>query len=529
MPRHRDQSESTLDYESAVAVWHRRRRLAVLVSCAVLTGAVSLAGALPDVYRATATVLVERQQVSEAFVRPSVTAELETRIQTIHRQIMSRERLTKLMTALDLYPDLRRDTPTAALVERMRDDVKLSLNGVEQTTGHMATISFSVSYSGPDPVTVADVVNTLVASYVEENTKSRERQAARTAEFLGTQLEAVKQELDEQEGRSAQFKARHAAELPQQVEANLAALDRLNTRLRLNGEYQVRAMERRERLEHQLTTGALPSQGRPEPESRASQLARLRRQLADLRTKYSDRYPDVVRVTTEIAALERESDSPAPGGLSSGQPAPTLDDPASTAAGTLTGLERDLDSLRQEERLLRQSISIYEARVENAPKRDEELQTLSRGYQSSRDRYDSLLKRYEEAQLAESLERGQSVEQFRILDPAIPAAHPAAPNRRWLLMMGLVASLGFGFAAMVIAERLDTTFHSADDLREFAAVPTVAAIRRIPTVTGARRRQLRFAVLAVSFIVALAAIVAGARYVAAGNEQLVRLTARGAQ
>ena len=50
-------------------------------------------------------MLVERQQISEAFVRPSVTAELETRIQTIHKQIMSRARLTRVITRFDLYPD----------------------------------------------------------------------------------------------------------------------------------------------------------------------------------------------------------------------------------------------------------------------------------------------------------------------------------------------------------------------------------------------------------------------------------------
>ena len=63
---------------------------------AVFAGVVTLVLSLPNVYRATATAIVERQQVSEAFVRPSVTTELETRIQTIHKQVTSRARLTAL-------------------------------------------------------------------------------------------------------------------------------------------------------------------------------------------------------------------------------------------------------------------------------------------------------------------------------------------------------------------------------------------------------------------------------------------------
>src|SRR5688500_16359797 len=87
------------DYDVAAAIWRRRKWLGIAVSSAGIAAASSFAVSLPDVYTAAATVLVERQQVSEAFVRPSVTAELETRIQTIHQQIMSRARLTDVIAS----------------------------------------------------------------------------------------------------------------------------------------------------------------------------------------------------------------------------------------------------------------------------------------------------------------------------------------------------------------------------------------------------------------------------------------------
>jgi succinoglycan biosynthesis transport protein ExoP len=216
-----DHTEPSVDYDLAAAVWRRRKWLAVCVAALTLAGATSLALSLPDVYRASATVLVERQQVSEAFVRPSVTAELETRIQTIRQQIMSRARLSEVINRLNVYPELRGVVPINALVERMRREVSLNLSSVEQMTGRTTTIAFSVGYTGREPATVAAVVNTLVNAYIEENTKSREQQAARTADFLKTQLDTVRQELDEHERRTGQFKQRYTAELPQQVEANL--------------------------------------------------------------------------------------------------------------------------------------------------------------------------------------------------------------------------------------------------------------------------------------------------------------------
>src|SRR6476620_3478063 len=98
-------------------VWHRRKCVALL---AVGAAAAAMAGvilSLPNLYRATATVLVDRQEVSEAFVRPSVNAELDTRIRTIHEQITSRDRLSALITRYDLYPLVRRVSTIDSAVE----------------------------------------------------------------------------------------------------------------------------------------------------------------------------------------------------------------------------------------------------------------------------------------------------------------------------------------------------------------------------------------------------------------------------
>jgi len=521
---HPDRSPG-LGPDVVLEVWHRRKWIGLLASSAVLAGAISVAMSLPNLYRATTTVLVERQQVSEAFVRPSVTAELETRIQTIRQQVMSRERLAEVITGLDLYPDLRGVVPMDALVGRVRNEVELDLRGTPQSSGRYATIAFAVSYSGRDPETVARVANTLAALYVEENTASRERQAALTAEFLKGQLADVKRDLDEQEQRMNQFTLRYAGELQQQVEVNLAALERLNTQLRLNAEYQIRAIERREQVERQLAEAESGAPATSQADTPGAQLQRLNQQLAQLRRRFSEEYPDVIRLKAEIAALERQMTAES----GTDRPRTNPDDADSTlrlARQTLGNVDRELESLKQEEGFLRRAIAEYEGRIENAPKRQVELQQLSRDYDLTNERYQTLLKRYEEAQLAEHLERGQDVEQFRVLDAAIPPTRPVAPNRLWLLVMGLIASVACGIGAIVAAEKLDTTFHDVDDLRAFANLPTLATIRLIPTTGSARRQRRRVALTALAAIVAFGVIVAGSYYVAAGNEQLVRLTAR---
>ncbi len=186
----------------------------------------------------------------------------------------------------------------------------------------------------------------------------------------------------------------------------------------------------------------------------------------------------------------------------------------------------ELASLKEEERALRQAIIGYEQRVENSPKRQQEFLELSRGSQATSERYDSLLKRYEEAQLAETLEQGANVEQFRILDVALPPREVAAPNRIGLVILGLVLAAGLAVGAMIVRERLDTALHSVDDLRRFAAVPVLVSIPPIATRGDTRRRRWRRALTTVSVAVCLALLVAGVRYVAQGNEAIVRLMTR---
>ena len=525
------QSES-FGLELLVALWSRRKWIALLVFTVVLAATVTIIMSLPDLYRATATVLVETQHVSEELIRSSVSAELETRLQTIREDVMSRARLGDLITRLGLYPELRaKGEAFDAIIERMRKDVDLDLNAATAAGARVPTIAFAIKYTGRNPQTVAQVANMLASLYVAENTKIREGQAARTAEFLKTQLAEVKNELDAQERRASEFNLSHIGELPQQVSANLASLERLNTQLRLNGENQVRAMDRRERLERQLTELASTPATLAADQANASapeQVAKLKQQLEQLRKKFTDQYPEVIRVQAELDDLERQLSEhtvvASPAAKPSAAAAPSLD-PRARLVQAIADDDAELTALKNEETAFRRAIDSYEQRVENVPRREEELASLSRDSATTKDRYDTLLKRYEEAQLASSLEQGQKVEQFRILDAAIPPREPTAPSRSRLFAIGFFLAIGLAVGAVLAVEKLDTAFHNVDDLRAFVTVPTLFSIPRILTTAETRRKWRRAALTAVSVAIGLALVISGSRYLASDNESLVRLTA----
>jgi hypothetical protein len=167
---------------------------------------------------------------------------------------------------------------------------------------------------------------------------------------------------------------------------------------------------------------------------------------------------------------------------------------------------------------------MYEARLESTPERQQDYNLITRDYQAAKDLYDSLLKRYEEAQFAASVETDRQGERFRILEPALPPAGPAAPNRVRLMLLGILLALGLSVVAVIAAEQLDTSFHSVDELREFTAVPVIATIPRIGATPTAGKVRMAFA--AVSVVAAIALVATVAARVADGNEQIVRMLER---
>src|SRR5436853_2592625 len=136
----------TSGLDALLNMWHRRKWVAIVVLTGPSAMTLSLATALPNLYRSTATLLVERPQVSETFVKSSVTSELETRLHTISQEILSRSQLQELITRFDLYPEFRKRVSPEEVVERMRRDIRIEFKGGDPQLMRGPTIAFILSY-----------------------------------------------------------------------------------------------------------------------------------------------------------------------------------------------------------------------------------------------------------------------------------------------------------------------------------------------------------------------------------------------
>src|SRR5207248_308260 len=150
---------------------------------ALVVSAACFAVYLPDLYQASATVLVERQ-MAESVLRPTASGELESRLQVIKQEILSRARLTTLVDQFNLYPNLRKREPLESVLDQTRRDIQVEPIGPEQVSGRTKTVAFKLSYTGEGRESVANVTNALAAFYVAQNDRMRSEEATRTREFL---------------------------------------------------------------------------------------------------------------------------------------------------------------------------------------------------------------------------------------------------------------------------------------------------------------------------------------------------------
>ena len=119
----------------------------------------------------------------------------------------------------------------------------------------------------------------------------------------------------------------------------------------------------------------------------------------------------------------------------------------------------------------KRQIDIYQKRVENTPKREQELLSLRRDYQNIQTTYDSLLERKLESEIAVNMERKQKGEQFRILDPAKQPQKPVKPDMQKLFIMVVGAGLAIGGGIIFLLEYLDNSFKRPEDIEAELDLP----------------------------------------------------------
>jgi polysaccharide chain length determinant protein (PEP-CTERM system associated) len=463
---------------------------------------------LPKVYKSTTLILVQPQSVPESYVRSTITDPVSNRLNTISQEILSRTRLEKVIQEFNLYADLRKKVPVEEVVEIMRKGIEVQIGPLgsarSRSRNEEIQSTFSISFESEEPITVMMVTNKLASLFIEENLKVRESRAEGTSDFLVRELFSMEEQLKKKEVDIRNFKERNMGKLPQQLDANLRILERLQQQLKEANE-NVRAAEDRSvlvqnqieqlkaREQFSMSSGPLGDLSSstenvnryriPEDPS-ITQLNLFKKDLANARSKYKEVHPDVIELKKKIANLESQVEATLKGqqeGITTKNLPPPMKDPITEKL--LTQYTEQYNSAlleakrsREEVKSLKEQIALYEARIENTPRREQELVLLTRDYDLLKSNYQSLLDKKIQAQMAENLERKQQGERFKILDPARVPVKPFKPDRNKILLIGAMMGLMTGLGLTWFRESWDRSFHSVSDVEVYLAIPVIATI-----------------------------------------------------
>jgi uncharacterized protein involved in exopolysaccharide biosynthesis len=533
-----------------------RRRLwwfllpAVLVAVAALTAALTW----PPTYRSTATVLIEEAEIPDGLVDVGFQGYVERRLEAITRRVVVTDNLIDIMERFDLYAEERAEMPLRAVAGMMRDAISLEMltteviNPNSGSSGEV-TVAFEVSFSYGDAATAQRVTDQLVSLYLNENTRQRRERIAETTEFIAGERGRIEERIAELSGRLAAFKAEHRGVLPEQTA--------LNQQMLMRAEADLREIERQERelrdratiLEAELAQLRLTpaaERGRGGETSPAARLESARLQLASLEASYSASHPDVVRTRNEVAVLEQlvgetgaAGSATAGGGLAEererlGVELETLrerygpehpdvqqaeraraeidaalaDASAATAAvddtdpallplqAQLAVVESQLDGLDRLREEARSRIAEYEGRLAQTMEIEPEYARLERALQDARTQREALVQQEQRARMGEAVESQERGERFSLIEPATMPGAPESPNRKLILLAGLVLAGGAGAGSVTLRHMTDDRISGVGDVTAEIGFEPLGMVPNITTPTERLARAAKHGLVA---------------------------------
>jgi uncharacterized protein involved in exopolysaccharide biosynthesis len=553
------------DLYDYLALLRRRKTLILMVAVSLLAASAALAFLLPAVYRSTATILIEEQEIPPDLVRSAIATYADQRIETIKQQVLSRSTLWHIVEQYDLYKDLRKRNPTEEILARFVKDIQIDVMNVkviDKRTQNptQATIAFTLSYDGESPELAQKVANELTSLFLGENLKTRERHAQETTAFLKREAESLSHHIQDLEGKLAEVKQQAAGALPELVQLNMQLLSSTQREV-IDSDRDIRSLkERKTYLEGELATlkphtplinasgdrmldtserlKALRAQyasvsaylqpDHPDIIKMKQELSSLEKEpgatdgreelskrltaeqasLADLRERMEASHPDVVKSQNVVASLERELQA-----AIARPPKPLTVKPENPAyiniQSQLASTTASLQSMEKARIDLKRRLDEYAKRVETTPTIEPKYLDLVRDRENSVRKYQEITSRLMEAQVSGELEVQRKGERFSLINPPELPEKPDRPNRMAILLLGTFLSLAGGIGTGVAADNVDRTIHTAEQLARAMGVVPLGVIPYLPSENEVAQLGRRRAVVGLAGlgVVAVGAVV----------------------
>ena len=443
-------------------------------------------------YVSQTLVLIEEQKVPDSFVKPVISADLDSRLASMREQILSRSRIQPIIEKYNLYgPKMSMDERID--LARKSIQIKPIHSEITQSRG---LPGFFISFTAGDAHTAQMICGEITTLFINENLRSRQDSAEGTTDFLKGQLADAKRSLDDQDAKLADFQRKYVGKLPGEGSPNVNMLTTLNTQLEASTQALARMEQDKsygesilaQQVQAYANTAAASNSTVPGGPSIVPQqdlqaeLKALIAQEAEVSSHYTADYPDVIALRRKIADVRKQiAQAPAPviasATTSSAAPTNRFEPlPIQQLRAQLRAAELGIKQKREEQAQIQSSLRTYQERIESSPMVEAQYKDLTRDYQTAQAFYESLLSKMSQSKMATDLEKRQQGEQFKLMDePNLPDG-PTFPKRSVFVGGGLGLGIGLGLLIVGLLEYRDTALRTERDVYAFTKLPTLAII-----------------------------------------------------
>src|SRR5579864_5682780 len=480
-----------LTMDDYAAMLRRRAKIILIPMLLAPLAGFLVSYAFPAKYTAQSLILVEGQKVPETMVQPVVSEDLTARIATLQQQVLSQSRLQPVLEKL--YPN-----KSPQEIGGMIDAIRLSMNvepvltslsaignaGRPPKPGQSPVPGFYVNYTAPSPREAQQICNELTTLFIDENLKSIDAAANGTSDVLSRGLSDAKHNLDDLDSKLAAFKKQYVGQLPGDEENNLKMLMGLSSQLDANTQRLNIAQQDRSYAEsvlaQQLATWKM-SQSSTNPDTLQKQLSDLQTQLLNLRARYTDDHPDVIKTKADIAEVKKRLAE-----INKGTPeaeAAVSEKASATEPAEIRQLrmqihqnQEQIAEYSREEKRIQQQIGLFQGRVSLSPTVEEQYKALTRDYENAQKNYQDLLAHKNKADLTVNMTNQSEGEMMIILNPPNLPDAPSFPNRWMFAGGGLGAGLVLGMGLALWLELRDQSIRTEADAEAALELPMLATV-----------------------------------------------------
>lgn len=322
-----------------------------------------------------------------------------------------------------------------------------------------------ISYVSEDPELAARIANGFADSFIDWGIEERSTTAGKASTFLGSQIEALKQEIQDKSTQLEAYSRR--ADIVTLDPASNVTLQRLGS---LNTDYAKAVSERidREARYNELQSGSEETVADALSGglvgTQRGELLKLEQEYADKLTTYKPEWPAMVELKSRIDRARKSMQQLITETVASAR---------EKARGEYQTALRREQSLQQElEKIKSENLQLNSAAVE--------YNNLKLEVSTRRALLDDLMRRQSETGLSSRLQATRE-SNIRVVDRAMVPGGPFRPSLQNSLKYGVGLGLVLGIGCALLIEFLDRTIKTPEQVERTLGLPVLAVIPDVGT------------------------------------------------